>query len=173
MAIANSTQILVDTNKRLVIKRIGVIDSDESRAVMLDATSLSGTLNANGALWQSGNTLPAGFGANCLTVTRLNYSVDAEVGHVQIKWQGDTAANDKTIFAIGVGSGDTNPMGNFPSITNNATNPTGNIVIQTVGTTANAAYTLIMELHKNSTYYDIGVYRDPAAFNFGQYALKP
>jgi hypothetical protein len=42
-----------------------------------------------------------------------------------------------------------------------------------VGTTANAAYTLIMELHKNSTYYDIGVYRDPAAFNFGQYALKP
>ena len=99
--------------------------------------------------------------------------VDAEVGHVQVKWEGNSAANDRTIFAVGVGNGDTNPMGNIPSITNNAINPTGNILVQTSGTTANAAYTLILELHKNSTYYDIGVFRDPAAFNYGDYSLKP
>jgi hypothetical protein len=176
MATSNSTQILIDTNKRVVIKRVGVFDAaggDEAKTVMLDATSLSGTLDANGRLWRSGNTLPAGFGANALTVIRMNYMVDAEVGHVQVKWEGNSAANDRTIFAVGVGNGDTNPMGNIPSITNNAINPTGNILVQTFGTTANAAYTLILELHKNSTYYDIGVFRDPAAFNYGDYSLKP
>ena len=47
MAIANSTQILVDSNKRTVIKRIGVIDSDESLTVIIDPRALSGALNAN------------------------------------------------------------------------------------------------------------------------------
>ena len=176
MATSTSTQILVDTNKRAVIKRVGIFDTaggDEPRTIMLDATSLSGTLDANGRLWRAGNTLPAGFGANALTVIRMNYMVDGEVGHVQVKWDGGSAANDRTIFAVGVGNGDTNPMGNIPAITNNALTPTGNLVVQTFGSTANAAYTLILELHKNTTYYDIGVYKDPAAFNYGEYSLKP
>lgn len=176
MATSNSTQILVDTNKRVIIKRVGVFDAaggDEAKTLMLDARTLSGTLDANGRLWQAGNTLPAGFGANALTVVRMNFMVDAEVGHIQVKWEGNSAANDKTIFAVGGGSGDTNPQGNIPSIPNNAINPTGNILVQTVGTTANAAYTLILELHKNNAYYDIGVFRDPAAFNYGPYSLKP
>jgi hypothetical protein len=32
---------------------------------------------------------------------------------------------------------------------------------------------LILELHKNNTYYDIGVFRDPAAFNYTPYGLTP
>jgi hypothetical protein len=35
MAIANSIQTLVDTNTRTVIKRIGIIDSDESETVII------------------------------------------------------------------------------------------------------------------------------------------
>lgn len=169
MAIANSTQVLIDTTKRTVIKRVGILDSNENQTVMLDPRSLSGVLDANGALWTTGNTLPSGFGANSLSIKRIIYNVDAEAGHLQLKWQGDTAANDKTIVALGVGAGDTNPNDNLPVITNNASQPTGNITIQTVGTTANAAYTLIIELHKNGSYYQAGQFNDPAAFNYPPY----
>ena len=173
MAIANSTQILIDTTRKTIIKRIGIIDSNELQTVMIDPRTLSGVLNANGALYQSGNTLPAGFGANCFTIKRIIYNVDAEVGHLQLKWQGDISANDKTIVALGVGAGDTNPNDNLPAIWNNASSPTGNVTIQTVGTTANAAYTLIIELTKNGTYYNAGQFQDPAAFNTGIYSITP
>lgn len=169
MAIANSTQVLIDTTRRTVIKRVGIIDSNENQTVMIDPRSLSGVLDANGALWTTGNTLPSGFGANSLSIKRIIYNVDAEVGHLQMKWQGDVSSNDKTIVALGVGAGDTNPNDNLPVITNNASQPTGNITIQTVGTTANAAYTLIIELHKNGTYFQSGQFNDPAAFNYPPY----
>lgn len=169
MAIANSTQVLIDTTRRTVIKRVGILDSNENQTVMIDPRSLSGVLDANGALWTSGNTLPSGFGASSLAIKRIVYNVDAEVGHLQMKWQGDVSANDKTIVALGVGAGDTNPNDNLPVITNNANQPTGNITIQTVGTTTNAAYTLIIELHKNGTYFQSGQFNDPAAFNYPPY----
>jgi hypothetical protein len=75
--------------------------------------------------------------------------------------------------AAGVGVFDTNPQYQFPSISNNAVGPTGNVTITTVGTTANAAYTILIELHKNNKYYDRGQLTDPAAFNYGAYALAP
>ena len=46
---------------------------------------------------------------------------------------------------------------------------TGNVTIKTVGTTANAAYTVIIELHKNGQYYSGGQFQDPAAFNYPPY----
>lgn len=171
MAIANSSQTLIDTTRRTVIKRVGIIDSNESQTVMIDPRTLSGVLNANGAAYQTGNTLPSGFGASCLAIKRIIYNVDAEVGHLQLKWQGDVSANDKTIVALGVGAGDTNPNDNLPVITNNATNPTGNITIQTVGTSTNAAYTLIIELHKDGRYFQAGQFNDPAAFNYPPYGI--
>lgn len=177
MATSNTQQILIDTTKRTVIKRCGIFDSsggNEIQTVMIDPRSLSGIMNANGAPYQSGNTLPTGFGANCYSIKRIIYNVDSEVGHLQLKWQGDTAANDKTIVALGgAAGGDTNPNDNLPVITNNAINPTGNITIQTVGTVANAAYTLIIELHKNGTYFQSGQFNDPAAFNYPPYGTTP
>lgn len=173
MAIANSQQILIDTTKRTVIKRVGILDSPESETVIIDPRSLSGVLDANGALWTTGNTLPTGFGANCYTIKRIVYNVDAEVGHLELKWQGNDTANSKVIAALGVGAGDTNPNDNLPPIWNNAVNPTGNISILTAGTTANAAYTLIIELHKNGSYFQSGQFNDPAAFNYPPYNLRP
>jgi hypothetical protein len=175
MATSNSTHILIDTTKRAVIKRVGIFDSsggDEVQTVMLDPRTLSGVLDANGNLWRTGNTLPAGFGG-CLTVKRIVYNVDAEVGHVQLKWQGVDEANDKTIWAFGVGAGDTNPNDNLPVIWNNSANPTGNIVIKTAGTTANAAYTIILEVHKDGRYFQAGQFNDPAAFNYPPYGITP
>ena len=52
MAIANSVQILVDTNKRTVIKRVGVIDSDEKRRfVNLDKGNRGLGFGKGGKLW--------------------------------------------------------------------------------------------------------------------------
>ena len=130
-------------------------------------------MNANGAPYQTGNTLPAGFATSAVTLHRVIYNVDQEIGHLQIKWQGADGANDRTIFALGVGGGDTNPNDNLPVIPNNSPNPSGNVSIQTVGTTANAAYTLIMEFHKNGTYFSSGQFADPAAFNYPPYGVTP
>ena len=171
MAIANSVQILVDTNKRTVIKRVGVIDSDENTTVIIEPLKLFGALNANGAYYQTGNTTPAGLANSAFTISRVLASVDAEVGHIQLLWQGTTAS--QTIYALGVGNIDTNPQYQLPSISNNAIGPTGNVTIKTVGTTTNAAYTVIIELHKNGTYYYSGQLTDPAAFNYGAYAIRP
>ena len=171
MAIANNTQILIDSNKRTVIKRIGIIDSDETLTVIIDPRALSGALNANNLPYQAGNTVAPGFANSAFTISRVIASVDAEVGHLQLSWQGTVTTN--TIYALGVGNIDTNPQYQLPSISNNALGPTGNVTIKTVGTTTNAAYTVIIELHKNGTYYDSGQLTDPAAFNHGAYAIRP
>jgi hypothetical protein len=174
MATSNSIQTLVDTNSRTVIKRIGVFDSaggDENETVIIEPLKLFGALNANGQYYQTGNTTAPGFANNAFTITRILAAVDAEVGHLQIKWQGTTSS--ATIVAAGVGVLDTNANGNLPAIPNNAVGPTGNVTIRTAGTTANAAYTIIIELHKNGQFYDRGQLTDPAAFNYGPYSLKP
>ena len=113
----------------------------------------------------------SGLANSAFTISRVLASVDAEVGHLQLKWQGTTTSN--TIYALGVGNIDTNPQYQLPAITNNAIGPTGNVVIKTVGTTANAAYTLIIELHKDNRFFDAGWGRDPAAFNYGDYSITP
>jgi hypothetical protein len=174
MANSSTTQILLDTNTRAVIKRVCVFDAsggDEAQNVIIEPLKLFGALNANGAYYQTGNTTPAGLANSAFTVSRVLGFVDAEVGHLQLQWQGTTGT--ATMLALGVGVVDTNPQYQFPVITNNAVGPTGNVMIKTVGTTANAAYTLIIELHKNGAYYDRGQLTDPAAFNYGAYALKP
>jgi len=173
MATSNSTQILIDTTKRTVIKRVGIFDAaggDENATVIIDPRTLSGAMNANNQPWQVGNTVAPGFANSAFTISRVIASVDGEVGHLQLQWQGST---DRTIYALGVGSIDTNPQYQLPVITNNAVGPTGNVLIKTVGTVANAAYTLIIELHKDNRFYNAGWNNDPAAFNYGEYSIKP
>ena len=170
MAISNSVQILVDTNKRTVIKRIGIVDSDELETVIIDPKTLAYALNANNQPYQSGNTVATGFANSAFTISRVVAAVDAEVGHLQLKWQGATSA---TIIAMGVGTLDSNPQYQLPAITNNSIGPTGNVTLKTVGTTTNAAYTVIIELHKNGQYYSSGQFQDPAAFNYPPYGVTP
>jgi hypothetical protein len=174
MATSNSIQILVDTNKRTVIKRVGIFDAaggDENETVIIDPKTLAYALNANNLIYQSGNTVATGFANSAFTISRVVASVDAEVGHLQLKWQG--TVNSATIYALGVGTTDTNPNCQFPVIGNNAQGPTGNVTIKTVGTTANAAYTIIIELHKNGQFYSAGQFQDPAAFNYPPYGVTP
>lgn len=176
MGVSTNTQILIDTTKRAIIKRVGVFDAaggDEPQNLFLDPRTLSGVLDANGNLWRSGNTLPPGFGG-CLTVKRIVYNADVEVGHIQLKWEGQpTPANDRTIWAFGAGNGDTNPNDNLPVIWNNALSPSGNIAITTVGTLPNSTYTMIVEFHKDGRYFQAGQFNDPAAFNFTPFGRTP
>lgn len=171
MAIANTTQILVDSNKKVVIKRVGIIDSDENQTIFINPLTLSGALNANGMPYQTGNTTSPGFANSAFTVTRVIANVDAEVGHLQLLWEGTTTSTP--IVAYGVGAHDSNPQYQLPVISNDAVGPTGAVAIKTVGTTANAAYTLIIELHKNNQYYSAGQFTDPAAFNYTPYGVTP
>jgi hypothetical protein len=174
MAISNNTQILIDTHKRTVIKRIGIFDSaggDEVSTVIIDPRTLAYALNANNQPYQTGNTVATGFANSAFTISRVIASVDAEVGHLQLSWQGTTGSS--TIYALGVGAIDTNPQYQLPVISNNASGPTGNVLIRTQGTTANGAYTLIIELHKNGQYYSGGQFQDPAAFNYPPYGVTP
>lgn len=171
MAISNTTQILVDTNKRTVIKRVGIIDSDENLTVIVDPLTLSGVMNANSLPYQTGNTTLPGFANTAFTVSRVVASIDAEVGHLQLLWQGSTTSTP--VVAYGVGFHDSNPQYQLPSIGNDAVGPTGSLALKTVGTTANAAYTLIIELHKNGQYYSAGQFQDPAAFNYPPYGVTP
>jgi len=171
MAIANTTQVLVDSNKKVVIKRVGLLDSDENETIFINPLTLSGALNANGLPYQTGNTLPSGFANSAFTVSRVIASVDAEAGNLQLSWKGSTTSTP--IVAYGVGFHDSNPQYQLPSIKNDAVGPTGDITIKTIGTTANAAYTLIIELHKNNQFYSSGQFTDPAAFNYPPFGITP
>jgi hypothetical protein len=100
MATANSIQTLIDTNKRTVIKRVGIFDAaggDENETVIINPKTLNYLMNANNLPYQAGNTTTPGFANSAFTITRIFATVDAEVGHLQLKWEGTGAS--ATIFA--------------------------------------------------------------------------
>lgn len=173
-------QKLVDTNQKTIIKLTGFFDGasgDESNASRISANTLNYALDANGVPLFSGlsksNTALPYYG---LSVSRIWFESNFQgTGHARLYW---TAANSKTIIGIsGQTTGSYNSEGNWSTIPNNAANTagcTGDIGIQTFGANvANTTYNIIIELRKDNGYYDRGQFEDPAAFNFGQYRLRP
>lgn len=74
------------------------------------------------------------------------------------------------------GNGEYDGMGNWVTIPNNSkgtANSVGDIGIITRGMIANSVYTVIVELRKENEYYQRGQFNDPAAFNYGNYSLRP
>ena len=100
------------------------------------------------------------------------------LGSVEIFWNGAGStpaaqyANSATIFHLNE-SGEFGLGEQLPSILNNSVNGNGDLGVYTQGGTANSAYTLIISLRKDNAQYQRGQFNDPAAFNFGQYSLKP
>ncbi len=85
MATSNSTQILVDTTKRTVIKRVGIFDTaggNEALTVVIDPRTLSGALNANNLPYQTGNTVATGFANSpfCCISSNLSLACSACAG---------------------------------------------------------------------------------------------
>lgn len=175
MANVFTYQILKDTTTHTVIKLTGLFsgaDGQESNTARIQANSLYGALDSSrGNLLSSiANTGPLPYYG--LAVNRLWYDCPSGNGNIELYWTADT---NQTIFHLN-GNLEYDANGNWITIPNNAqgsANANGNIGITTRGMVANDAYTLIMELRKSNEDYQRGQFNDPAAFNYGEYGMKP
>jgi hypothetical protein len=167
-------QVLKDTTEHAVIKLTGRFDSDvqEDNPNRIAANTLYGALNANtvpGLLSSGGSALPY-YG---LTVHRIWYdTVNASASDVELYWN----ANPVISLMMLSGNSEFDGAGNWVTIPNAAkgTNScNGDIGIRTRGYSANTSYTIIIEVRKQNQYYQRGQFNDPAAFNYGEYAMKP
>ena len=185
-------QVLRDTTTDTVIKLTGIFDGtgEQRNNVVIAANTLSGALDANGVPLRTSLSLSnTALSYYDIQLTGLKYYVNlpttSPLGSVELFWNGGGAtaaaqyANSATIFHL-------NSQGEFglgeqlPSILNNSGNTAiantqgnGDLGIYTWGASANSAYTLIISLRKNNAHYQRGQFNDPAAFNFGQYSIKP
>jgi hypothetical protein len=179
-------QTLRDTNTEAIIKLTGTFDGSgqESNVGRIVANTLSGALDANGVpLYTRLSTSNTTLGYYDLQLTGMKYYVNfptQNVGGVEVFWTGGGSnavnqyANAATIFHLN-GQGEFGLGEQLPAILNNSSgaNTRGDIGIQTQGAIANSAYTLILSFRKNNNMYSRGQFSDPAAFNYGPYALKP
>lgn len=102
---------------------------------------------------QLGALVPASYR---LSVTRILYNIFGGVGadgvsKVQLEWEGDGAANNRVIAVLS-GAGTFELDTSAVRANNNAVNPTGNILLTTLGWNANSHYSLIVDLSKNAGY---------------------
>ena len=180
-------QILRDSSTDATIKLTGVFDgtSQEANNARIAANTLSGALATNGYLVANtqGGSANTPLSYYDLQLTGLKYYVNMptanNIGTVEIFWNGGggTAAaqyaNSATIFHLN-SSGEFGLGEQLPAIYNNSLgNTAGDIGIYTSGAAANCSYTLILSFRKNNAQYQRGQFNEPAAFNFGPYALQP
>jgi hypothetical protein len=183
-------QVLRDTVTESVIKLTGTFDGSgqEANTIRIAANTLYGALDANGApLRTSLSASNTALKYYDLQLTGLKYYVNfptQTVGGVEIYWSGNGAtsaaqySNSATIFHLN-GQGEFGLGEQLPSILNNsglgvaANVGNGDFGVSTQGATANCAYTLIVNFRKNNAMYQRGQFNDPAAFNYGDYSLKP
>lgn len=165
-------QVIKDTTEHTVIKLTGYFDGtgQESNSVRIQANTLYGALDANnvplGSALSVSNTAKPYYG---LQLNRLWYDCSAG-GDVQLYW---AATTNVPLMNLN-GNGEFDGMGNWTTIPNDAAGTAGckgDIGIVTRGMVANDSYTMIVELRKDNAYYQRGQFNDPAAFNYGAYAV--
>lgn len=175
MANAYTYQVIKDTTEHAVIKITGVFDGtgQENNVARIAANTLYGALATNNypvanVHGGSANTAKEYYG---LSLNRLWYDCSAG-GDVQLFWN---ATTPKTLMMLN-GNGEFDGMGNWTTIPNNAEGTAGcngDIGVVTRGMAANDSYTMVVELRKHNAYYQRGQFNDPAAFNYGDYTIKP
>jgi hypothetical protein len=179
-------QVLRDTTTDAVIKLTGTFDgsSNEANNVRIQANTLSNALATNGYLVANnqGGSANTALSTYNLQLTGLkyyvNFPVSGTLGSVELFWNGGGSsaanqyANSATIFHL-QGQGEFGLGEQLPSITNNSVGGNGDLGVYTTGGSANSAYTLIISLRKDNAQYQRGQFNDPAAFNYGQYSIKP
>jgi hypothetical protein len=181
MANIFSYQVLKDDTQTAVIKLTGAFDGtgQESNLARIQANTLYGALATNGfpvANIHGGaaNTRLSYYG---LTLNRAWYDTDTGSGSVELYWRdissGSPSGGVPLLFLQG--NGEYDGAGNWITIKNPSVtaNNNGDISIITKGQVANATYTIILELRKDNAQYQRGHFNDPAAFNYGEYSLKP
>lgn len=157
-------QVLVDTNKRALVKWV-YLQTDgtqQANSVLLDASTLSYALNTSGKIMQSGVDRKSNYRTS---IKRIFGSIHTKnKGTAAIQWQGDSNSYI-AIASDSVIDYNFEAMGDGAVITNPETNPTGNILCTTAGLQAGDAFTLFLDLRKDSRDYDAGQTADPYAFN--------
>jgi len=172
MANAYTYQIIKDTTQKTIIKLTGEFDGSgqESNVSRIQANTLYGALANDGTILGSNGSSNVALSFYGTTITKLNYIVNmGTTGYVKLSWAGSTPAT----IALLNRDGQMGEEQGMSAIPNNANTPTGDISVSTVGAVANASYTIIIELRKDNAMFDRGQSRDPAAFNYPPYNLRP
>lgn len=167
-------QVLKDTTEQAIIKLTGKFDGtgQEANTVRIQANTLSGALDSSKAnlLSSVANTGPLSYYG--LTLMRVWYTMSGLNSDLEMTWTADTG---KTIMLLS-GTGEYDATGQSITIPNNAAgtaNCFGDIGFSTRGMAANNSYTVVMELRKDNAHYQRGQFNDPAAFNYGDFGLRP
>ena len=169
-----SIQTIKDTTEHAVIKLTAQFDGSgqESNTFRIVANTLYGALDANNvplySALSASNTAKPYYG---LSLYRLWYDCSSN-GDVELIWSATTPVPLMWLN----GNGEYDGAGNWVAIPNNAqgtAGANGNIGVITRNMGAGDSYTMIMELRKDNAHYQRGQFNDPAAFNYGNYALKP
>lgn len=173
MANSYDYQVIKDTTEHVVIKLTGIFDGSgqESNVVRIQANTLYGAMDSSkgNLLSSTANTGPLSYYG--LSLNRLWYDTP-NGATVTLNWH---AATPKTLMCIS-GGGEYDGMDNWTTIPNNAAGTTGckgDIGITTTGMQSGNAYTIVMELRKDNAHYQRGQFNDPAAFNYGEYSIRP
>jgi hypothetical protein len=154
-------QKIVDNNKRSLIKYVFLCDGTaEANTLLVDASNLRFSLNANGYIMQS-NTHPK---ASYRTTIKRVFGTSKSSGYVKLQWGGDANSEILTVSSPTFDYSFEN-MGDGAVISNPEANATGDILFSTVSAAANDCFTLFVDLRKNSEDYDSGQTADPYAFN--------
>jgi len=151
---ANTTQKLIDTERRVVYKFTG--NTAEPSVLKIDAGALNFSLNANNQLLGSGSDRKTIYR---LALKKVIYDVapgqGAGNGYVEFYWTG--TPNTTLVTLSGTGKMDFAEGGDGIVLLNNATGAgaNGNIGLQTVNfASTGCAYTVIVDFRKNSEDYN-------------------
>ena len=173
MANAFTYQVIKDTTEHTVIKLTGKFDGtgQEDNNRRITANTLSGAMDTSKAnlLSSAANTGSLSFYG--LAVNRLWYS-GPNNADVNLFWHADTTASIFLLNSNCEFDGQSNWV-TIPNNTKGTAGSKGDIGIQTRGMAANNSYTLILELRKDNQHYQRGHLTDPAAFNYGDYSIRP
>jgi hypothetical protein len=154
---------IVDNNKRALIKYVLISDGTaESNSRLVDASTLSGALNVNNQIMVS-NTHPR---TNYRTTIKRIFGQSKANGYFTLNWQGDS---NSAIVIIPDGGFDYNfeSLGDIAVIPNPEANATGDILLTSYNNKSGDAFTLFIDIRKNSEDYHAGQFSDPVAFNRG------
>jgi hypothetical protein len=164
-------QIISDSNKRAVIKCLGLLDGSgqETANVKIQGMNLRGALavDANNMVTVAmGGTPRTNYRAN---VARIAYNVNIPSGYLKIDYSGTTICN----VAACAGQFDLNIQENMGSFGNPLAGATGNLLFTTVGAGPNNSYTVIIDIHKNGLDYDQGQITRPNDFGVKPFGVTP
>jgi hypothetical protein len=158
-----TSQTIKNSTKETVLKFTASFTDavNEDTPTKIVASALGGALNSTGGLLSEGGTALPFYG---YTIKRVWFNTNlTNSKYIDLYWNGSSPSSIMTINTI---FGEYNIEASYPTISNNATVPTGDIGIRTYNVANGDFYTLILELRKDNNYYHAGQFFDPGAFNY-------